>query len=406
VGLLTLCLLLGALEGCGGASARSDAGSRKHVTASPKLREPPRTVGEFGHQGTDAAGLQEPFGIAVDQHNGDVYVVDSNHFRVEKFTSTGRFLLAWGWGVADGRTHKLQTCTRTCFAGVAGGGAGQFFFPEGVAVDNNPSSASYRDVYVVDLHNSFVSKFTRRGEFLLTFGGGVNRTAHRHHEHSREDVCPLNPGDVCGMGFEGATGAQLEFHVECSCIAVAPDGSVWVGQRNRVKVFSPEGVYRSQIKLVPDPEPAEGREFGGVSGLAINGSGELYVIRHNIVGVNEYAPSGELLRTLEPHGEPAYPEGPNPSLALDPAGNVFIDVYANYTHRIDEFNASGTKIASFDKGQKAPPAIADKEDGLPGMAYNARTGNLYLVNADVNVRPIVERVRIVKPPQPTPLQSG
>lgn len=82
------------------------------------------------------------------------------------------------------------------------------------------------------------------------------------------------------------------------------------------------------------------------------------------------------------------------------ANNVFIDVYANYRHRIDEYSSSGVRIASFDRGPRALPSIADKEDGLSGMAYNPHTKKLYIVNADVNVRPLVERVRIVKPPQP------
>jgi tripartite motif-containing protein 71 len=397
-GLLALCLLLGMLEGCGHHVGRG-GGSGRHGAATDAVREPSRTVGEFGRSGTARGEFKEPFGIAVERRRGDVYVVDTENSRIEKFTSAGRFLLAWGWGVADGRTRALQTCTTRCFAGLRGEGAGQFHFAEGIAVDNDPSSRSYGDVYVVDLGNLRVQKFNPRGGFLLTFGGGVNQTAHKHHDHAEEDVCPVKPGDICEKGAEGPAGGQMELTVEGSFIAVARNGTVYVGQRNRVKAFSPEGAYESQIKLSPAPKSTEGHEVGGVSGLAINASGDLYVIRNGIVGVNEYAPSGKLVRTLdEQGGEPSYPEGPTPSLALDPVGDVFIDVYANYVHRIDEYSSSGVKISSFDEGKRALPGIADKEDGLPGMAYDPRTQKLYLVNADVNVRPVVERVRIVMPP--------
>lgn len=397
--LLSVCLLLGALEGCGDSGASRDKSDRHWATEKGR-QEASSTVGEFGHQGTGAGEFQEPFGIAIEQRTGDVYVVDTNHERIEKFTSAGSFKLAWGWGVADGKTRALQTCRRTCFAGFLGPGAGQFHFPEGIAVDNNPSSPSYRDVYVVDIRNHRVQKFNSKGKFLLTFGGAVNRTAHKHHNHADEDVCPVKPRDVCGEGTEGSIAGQLEFHVEGSFIAVAPNGTVYVGQRNRIKVFSSTGEYQSQIKLAPDPRPSESPETGGVSGLAIDSAGDLYVIRNGVVGINVYTPSGRLLRTLEPDRRPAYPEGPTPSLALDPAGNIFVDVYDHYQHRIDQFSAGGVKIASFDRGEKAPPGIADKEDGLPGMAYNSRTRKLYIVNADVNVRPVVERVRIIEPPQP------
>ena len=370
------------------------------VGAASSFSGDARTVGEFAKRGTAAGELAEPFGIAVDRRSGDVYVVDSNNERVEKFSSAGRFLLAFGWGVGDGKTHAPQMCRKRCFAGYEGEGAGQLHFAEGVAVDNDPSSRSRGSVYVVDIENGRVQKFSPSGRFLLTFGGGVNHTARNHHDRANEDVCPAMPGDVCGKGKEGPTGGQLEFAVEGSFIAAGADGTVYVGQRNRVKTFSPDGRYRSQIILTPAPNSSEGREAGGVSALAVNATGDLYVVRHGVVGVIEYAPSGEPIRTLEPGGVPAYPEGPAPSLALDPAGNLFVDVYANEVHRIDEYSASGMRIASFDKGPKSPPGIADKEDGLPGMAYDPRTRQLYVVNADVNVKPIVSRVRVIAPPRP------
>jgi tripartite motif-containing protein 71 len=372
-------LLLAAFAGCGG---------------------PAGTVGEFASYGTAAGQLREPFGIAADQRTGDVYVVDTNNWRVEKFTSTGRFLMAWGWGVADGRTRAPQTCTRKCFPGIQGAGAGQLQFPEGIAIDEDPSSASYGDLYVADIDNVRVQKFSPAGRFVLMFGGGVNHAARARHNPVAEDVCPVNPGDVCGAGTEGTAGGQLQFAVEGSFIAVAPNATVWIGQRNRVKAFTPEGIYKTQIKL--NPEPAGGNEAGGVSGLAINTSGDLYVIRHGITGVNEYTSTGKLLRTLEQGYDPAYDEGPTPTVTLDPAGNVFIDVYAHYQHRVDEYSPTGAKLASFDKGQKAPPAIADKEDGLPGMAYDEHTKQLYLVNADINLKPRIARIRAITPPQPQP----
>jgi tripartite motif-containing protein 71 len=102
----------------------------------------PGMVREFARYGKGAGELREPFGIAVDARSGDVYVVDTNNWRIEKFMPDGRFLLAWGWGVANGRSRAPQTCTSRCFAGIQGPGAGQFQFPEGVAVDNDPSSSS------------------------------------------------------------------------------------------------------------------------------------------------------------------------------------------------------------------------------------------------------------------------
>jgi DNA-binding beta-propeller fold protein YncE len=389
---LALCLLLGALQGCGSSDPRGHRVLYRGV--------PVDTVEEFGTYGTSAGQLVEPFGVAVDQRNGDVYVVDTKNLRIQKFTSAGRFLLAWGWGVADGKTQALQTCTKTCFAGREGGAPGQFYLAQGIAVDNDPSSPSRGDVYVVNALNYRIDKFSPTGKFLLTFGRAVNQTARGHHDRAEEDVCPVKPGDVCDKGIEGSADRGIDVTVDGSYIAVGANGRVYVGGRNRVKTFSPEGVLQGQIKLTPAPAPGEGREIGGVRDLAVNAAGDLYVVRDGVAGVREYAPSGKLTRTLEPSGEPAYLEGTARALALDPAGNVFVDVYSNYLHRIDEYSAGGARIASFDRGVKAPPGIADKEDALPGMAYDSQTNRLYMVNADVNVIPAVARVRAVMPPRP------
>jgi tripartite motif-containing protein 71 len=389
-GMLALCLLAAAVGGCGGSSAK-----RSPVDPTERMD----TVGEFGKHGSGAGDFTEPFGIAVDHRTGDVYVVDTNNSRVEKFTSAGAFLLGWGWGVADGRTAALQTCYTTCFAGMRGGGMGELDFAEGVAVDNVPSSQSYGDVYVVEIQNGRVEKFSPTGKFLLMFGAGVNQTARRDHDRGEEDVCPVRRGDVCGKGSEGPAGGALEFAVEGTFIAVGSGGEVYLGQRNCVKVFSADGVYRQRIGLTPTLAPTESHELGGVSALAVNAGGDMYAVRNGIVGVHEYGPSGQPIRVLEPGGAPAYPEGPTPSLALDPEGDIFVDVYTHERHRIDEFSTGGSKVASFDQGPTAPPGVADKEDGLPGMAYDPSTGRLYVVNADINVTPLVERVRVVALPR-------
>jgi hypothetical protein len=372
---VTCGILLLALAGCGGPGTHS-----------------------FASYGTGAGQLREPFGIASDWRNGDVYVVDTNNWRVDKFTRDGSFVLAWGWGVADGTTLAPQTCSARCFAGVQGHGSGQFQFPEGVAVDEDPASSSFGDVYVVDIYNRRVEKFTPGGRFVLMFGGAVNKTAHTRRHQGSEDVCPIRPGDVCGAGVEGPGPGQLELTVEGSFIAVGQHGAVWVGQRDSVKAFSADGTYLRQVQLAPKAKREGGNEAGGVSGLAINRAGDLYVIRHGISGVNEYTPSGRLLRTLEQGEAPAYDEGPSPTVTLDPRGDAFVDIYAHEVHRIDEFSPSGVKIASFDRGPKAPPQIADREDGLPGMAYDPAVKQLYLVNADINLRPKVARIRGIEPP--------
>jgi hypothetical protein len=352
-----------------------------------------RAAGQFGSRGSASGQFIEPAGAAVAQASGDVYLVDSNNHRVEKFTSNGGFLYAWGWGVADGRSPAPQVFTTKCHAGLYGTGAVQMGFVEGVAVDNDPSSPSYRAVYVMDLGSSRVEKFGPFGGFLLMFGGGVNETAHKRGETDREDVCPVRPRDRCGPGRKGTRHGQFWFRAEGDLVAVGPAGTVYVGDLNRVQEFSPSGLYESQVRL-PAPE-ATGVEAGAASGLAVNSIGDLYVIENGVGGVKEYTPAGGLLRTLDYQGASEGLEGPTPTIALDASGDLFIDEhpplhgeYAPKPHLIVEYGPEGIPLASFD---------ADMGDGLHGLAYGDRAGRLYVVNADNDVSPVVARVRIVAP---------
>ncbi len=125
----------------------------------------------FGSTGSAAGqvSLASNSGVAVNSTTHDIYVADTGNARVDQFSSTGTFIRAWGWGVADG-LPVFETCTLTCQAGMLGSGAGQFTTPTFVAVDNS-GGASAGDVYVGDSANKTVSKFTATGAYISTNDG-------------------------------------------------------------------------------------------------------------------------------------------------------------------------------------------------------------------------------------------
>jgi DNA-binding beta-propeller fold protein YncE len=112
---------------------------------------PPPFMAECGTPGTAARQFSRPDGVAVDAQ-GNVYVADNENNRIQKFDSNGRFLRAWGWGVATGGL-SFEICTSSCQSGQLGTGDGQFNAPCGVAVD-----AKGR-VYVGDSTNFRIEKF-------------------------------------------------------------------------------------------------------------------------------------------------------------------------------------------------------------------------------------------------------
>lgn len=124
----------------------------------------------FGSSGSAAGEVSSPSGVAVNAVTHDVYVADSGNFRVDEFSSSGTFMRAWGWGVADG-LPAFETCTLVCQVGLSGSGAGQFTTPAFVAVDNS-KDASAEDVYVGDTGDNLVTKFGASGNLISGWGSG------------------------------------------------------------------------------------------------------------------------------------------------------------------------------------------------------------------------------------------
>jgi len=97
---------------------------------------------QWGEYGFGNGQFNTPLGIAAGSA-GDVYIVDSNSARIQKFDGSGMFQIAWGsFGTADG----------------------EFFSPDGVAV--SPAG----DVYVTDRSNDRVQRFNANGGFMGKWG--------------------------------------------------------------------------------------------------------------------------------------------------------------------------------------------------------------------------------------------
>ena len=95
------------------------------------------------------APVGSPFGVAVDGA-GNVFVVDKDHNRIEKFSSTGAFLLQWG---------------------SAGSGNGQFAMPFGAAVD------AAGNLYVADTNNHRIQVFSGNGDYLTQWSAASDGSA-------------------------------------------------------------------------------------------------------------------------------------------------------------------------------------------------------------------------------------
>jgi hypothetical protein len=359
------------------------------LTAASALAATP----QFGETGEAAGQLNQPNGLAIDNSGeplvdpsaGDVYVLDRNNSRVDKFAPEGKFLLAWGWGVADGKSEFEQcgpaaSSPSACETGIAGAGGGQFEAAGGLAVDSNPLSASHGDVYVEDIGNHRVEKFTEDGKFLLAWGWGV-----ADGKKEAETCGPETSTVTCKAGLEpgeppGEPGELLP--LSPNAIAVDSAGTVYVGDEGRIQEFSEAGVFERQITLA-------GLEF--IEAVAVDAAKNVYVIS-GASGVHEYegcavtCPGKEL-------GPPRDASGRADAIALGPSGNLFVNDRFEGTHHILEYDSSGVELASFDPS-------GGQSEGEAGIGFGDTVKELHVINQEENV------VRLVSPPAAGPLVSS
>jgi hypothetical protein len=347
----------------------------------------PETIASSG---SGAGQVLTPRGTAVHQGTGTLYVADFNFLgtegdtaRISKFDSQGDFLLAWGWGVADG-SEELQTCgpeaappTTDCTtapnANVATGAGA--IVPKAVAVDQSSGA-----VYVVDQARNRVTKFSSSGQFLFMVGKEVNQGGGT--PSTPGNICTvehLENGDTCGAGGLGTGPGEFS---SPQSIAVDSSGIVWVGDEDRITSFSSAGVPGSEIAL-----PGA----GATASLALDSAGNFFVKSANLPGIRKLeAGTGILLETLDLDGQAL-------TVTLDAADNVFIgDGTSPYRFKI--YNPAGQQIFQFGAGQ-----VLGEPKGN-ALAIGEGAEKLYVASNSTN-----EPERVVQAfplPEPGPLPEN
>ncbi|EDY20624.1 NHL repeat containing protein [Chthoniobacter flavus Ellin428] len=189
------------------------------------------TLGERGVAGSDQTHFNLPTDVAV-LPDGSFYVSDGyRNTRVVKFDAAGHYQFEWGGKGTE---------------------PGKFRLPHGVAVD------SHGRVFVCDRTNSRLQVFDPKGKFLAEWKGpqvgrpyGVSVAANDHvfvidggdqlpnqPEHAKAVELDPEGNVVPRFGSYGRDPGQFQLGHD---IAVAPDGSVYVGDAKgkRVQKFVP-----------------------------------------------------------------------------------------------------------------------------------------------------------------------
>jgi DNA-binding beta-propeller fold protein YncE len=126
---------------------------------APALAVPAHVLSpSFGSAGSGPGQLElaPSSEVAVDQATGDIYVADTGNRRVDEFSPSGAFILAFGENVGGA---GVDVCTTSCVKGTSSKAPGAFEQPLLIAVDNS-TGPSKGDIYVGDVGDDLISKFT------------------------------------------------------------------------------------------------------------------------------------------------------------------------------------------------------------------------------------------------------
>jgi len=336
------------------------------------------------------ASFNFPKGLAVDG-SGNVYVGDYYNHKIRKITSLGVVTTLAGSGTAT-------------FANGTGGDA-SFNTPEGVAVDGSGN------VYVADRMNQIIRKITPSG-VVTTFAGNsvygfINATGTSARFKYPEDVAVDGSGNVyvadkgnhsirkitssgvvttlAGTGISGstnATGTDASFNNPTD-IAVDGSGNVYVADAGNylIRKITPSGVVTTLAgsgSAVSTDGAGTSASFDKPSGIAVDGSGNVYVADYNSHLIRKITPSGVVttlagssLGSTDATGASASFYNPL-GVAVDGSGNIYVADFRN--HKIRKITTS-TAIAS--------GSITN--DGTLTMTFTSSEATSDLVVGDVSV---------------------
>lgn len=201
--------------------------------------------------GTDAQ-FYSPTGIAIDAL-GNLYVADQGNHSIRKITSAGVVTTLAGNGskaFSDGTTSEAR-----------------FSNPNGVAVDGD------NNVYVADATNNRIRKISTNGEVSTIAGSSWS-------------------------GSKDGTGTDALFNSPQG-IALDSDGNIYVADtyNDKIRKVTPEGVVTTiagstTSGLLNGLDIAA--RFNNPIGIAVDGSGNLYIADHNNHCIRLIKPNGEV----------------------------------------------------------------------------------------------------------------
>jgi sugar lactone lactonase YvrE len=272
------------------------------------------TSGYADGQGT-AASFRNPFGVAVDG-SGNVYVTDMNNHRIRKITSSGIVTTLAGSGThgyADGQ-----------------GTSASFSSPQGVAVDG------IGNVYVADHGNNRIRKITSSGNVTTLAGLGDYAPDFGYADGSVTEASFRNPG---GLAVDGGGNIYVADTGNGVIRKITPSGNVTT-LAGGINI----NMHGERIGGFIDGQGTSAK-FNYPNGVAVDGSGNVYVADTGNHRIRKITPSGSVTTLAglvsgwgDGQGRAATFNSPY-GVSVDGSGNVYVADSIN--HRVRKITIIG-----------------------------------------------------------------
>jgi uncharacterized protein (TIGR03437 family) len=314
-----------------------------------------------GDGGPATSASLYPIATAVDA-SGNVYIVDSVNNRIRKVAPSGIITTVAGNGSRG-------------YAGDGGSAtSAELCNPQGVAVDTSGN------LYIADYRNARVRRVAVASGVISTVAGSATASS---------------------LGDGGpATSAELQSPV---AVAVDGPGNLYIADssENRIRKVSPSGVITTVAgngsTILPgsgtigDGGLATSAAVGGPSGLAVDGSGNLYISQFSLNSVRKVSAGSGIINTIaggngaafSGDGGPAtsaslyFPQG----IGVDAVGNLYIADLQNRRIR-KVLNGTITTVAgngNFRFSGDGGPALSAAMWSPSAVAVDGR-GNLFIAD--------------------------
>lgn len=236
----------------------------------------------WGVLGSGPQDYSNPGFIHYDAFSDSIYVSNSNHHEVMKFTKEGEFVSEFG---------------------SQGSGNGEFSHPTGITTDSNGR------IYVMDGDNGRGQVFSANGTFLFAFG---------------------SPGSGDGQ----FTAPQD--------VIIKSNGNIVVASQNSQKVqeFDSEGNWVTSW----GESGSSAWQFLAPRGLSQDTSGNIYVSDWTLKSIQKFTSSGTYVSSFRNSGNVSGKLTVPTAVAYDSVGNLYVLDNGAYEARVQKFTNAGTYL--------------------------------------------------------------